>query len=352
LAILDDLIKDDDARSRTTMNLIKDTVYKGVNHALDPTRRKIIFNGTPFHKEDIMVEAVESGAWEVNVWPVCEKFPCEPHEFKGAWPERFSYEYIAAQYDMAKAAGRQGAFYQELMLRLSDSEERLVADEDIVWYDRESVMGQRARFNFYITTDFATSEKQSADFSVMSVWAYGKEGVWFWVDGLCERQTMDKNIDALFSFALKYRPQSVGIEVSGQQGGFITWIAKEMRQRDVWFSFASNQNGRQAGIRPATDKLSRFHLVVPLFKAGKIQFPRQMQKHAVMREFMDEIRLAAFDGLKGHDDCLDTISMLPYMRAFAPEVQNLASHEQAMTGPWVPDAPREDDNNRYGAYIV
>ena len=75
LAILDDLVADDDAKSKAAMDAIKDTVYKGVNYALDPVHRKVIFNGTPFNKEDILIEAVESGAWDVNVWPVAEKFP-------------------------------------------------------------------------------------------------------------------------------------------------------------------------------------------------------------------------------------------------------------------------------------
>ena len=91
IAILDDLVSDEDSNSLASMEKIKDTVYKGVNHALDPTKRKVIFNGTPFNKTDILVEAVESGAWDVNVWPVCEQFPCTEEEFSGAWPDRFSY---------------------------------------------------------------------------------------------------------------------------------------------------------------------------------------------------------------------------------------------------------------------
>jgi len=105
IAILDDLVADDDARSGPAMELIKDTVYKGVNHALDPRRRKVIFNGTPFNKGDVLVQAVESGAWAVNVWPVCERFPCAPQEFRGAWPQRFGYDYLLGQYEMAKATG-------------------------------------------------------------------------------------------------------------------------------------------------------------------------------------------------------------------------------------------------------
>ena len=50
LCVLDDLVSDDDSKSKVSMQAIKDTVYKGVNHALDPTRRKVIFNGTPFQR--------------------------------------------------------------------------------------------------------------------------------------------------------------------------------------------------------------------------------------------------------------------------------------------------------------
>ncbi len=110
LCILDDLVSDDDAKSPTSMQAIKDTVYKGVFPALDPTRRKVIFNGTPFNKDDIIIEAVESGAWDVNVWPVCERFPCEPEEFVGAWEDRFSFAFVKEQYDLMAQSGKLAAF--------------------------------------------------------------------------------------------------------------------------------------------------------------------------------------------------------------------------------------------------
>lgn len=214
LCVLDDLVSDDDARSRTSMEAIKDTVYKGVNHALDPTRRKVIFNGTPFNKEDILIEAVESGAWDVNVWPVCEKFPCTREEFQGAWEDRFSYDYINDQYQMALKTGKLASFYQELMLRISSEDERLIQDSEIKWYSRTQLLRLRSCYNFYITTDFATSEKQVSDYSVISVWAYGSNGDWFWVDGIACRQTMDKNFDDLFRLVQEYQPQQVGVETT------------------------------------------------------------------------------------------------------------------------------------------
>ena len=76
LAVLDDLVSDEDARSATVIATIEDTVYKAIDHALHPTRKKIIWNGTPFNLRDPLYKAIESGAWKVNVFPVCERFPC------------------------------------------------------------------------------------------------------------------------------------------------------------------------------------------------------------------------------------------------------------------------------------
>lgn len=318
LCVLDDLVSDDDARSRTSMEAIKDTVYKGVNHALDPTRRKVIFNGTPFNKEDILIEAVESGAWDVNVWPVCEKFPCTREEFQGAWEDRFSYDYINDQYQMALKTGKLASFYQELMLRISSEDERLIQDSEIKWYSRTQLLRLRSCYNFYITTDFATSEKQVSDYSVISVWAYGSNGDWFWVDGIACRQTMDKNFDDLFRLVQEYQPQQVGVETTGQQGGFISLLQKEMLNRNVFFNFASSRGG-QPGIHPVTSKLSRFNLVVPWFKAGKMYFPAEMKDSPIMTLFMGQIRLATINGLKGKDDCIDTISMLGYLNPWKPQ---------------------------------
>lgn len=349
LAVLDDLVSDDDSKSKAAMSAIKDTVYKGVNHALDPTRRKVIFNGTPFNKDDILIEAVESGAWDVNVWPVCEKFPCDEAEFQSAWPDRFTFAYVKSQYEMAVKTGKVSAFMQELMLRITSEEERLVQESEIKWYSREQLLNNRGAFNFYITTDFATSEKQTADFSVISVWAYNSNGDWFWVDGMCERQTMDKSVDDLFRLVQEYKPQQVGVEVTGQQGAFINWLQKEMITRNIWFNFASSVKGGSPGIRPTVDKLTRFNLVVPWFKAGKMWWPEEMKTSKIMGQFLGQIRLATQSGLKGKDDCIDTISMLGYFNPWRPSDSVIAEPEQVSI--WGGE-PMHQESNRLSSYIA
>ena len=351
LAVLDDLISDEDARSATVISAVEDTVYKAVTYALHPTKNMIIWSGTPFNAKDPLYKAVESGAWGVNVFPVCEQFPCSEEDFRGSWPDRFTFAYVKEQYESAVKLGKVETFNQELMLRIMSDEERMIQDSDIGWYKLDSVVKNKHRFNFYITTDFATSIKQSADFSVISVWAYNNMGDWFWVDGVCKRQLMDKSIDALFRLAQMYRPQQVGIEVTGQQGGFIQWIQGEMLNRNIYFPLASEGNDTKPGIRPNTNKMVRFNTVVPLFKARKIYFPSERKHEEPMAEAMNELSLASMAGFKSkHDDFIDTISMLASLTPWKPS-EEAPVHESKDGGLWEIDV-EDTTNDRMTSYIV
>ena len=333
LALLDDLISDEDARSATVISSIEDTVYKAIDYALHPKHRKIIWSGTPFNAKDPLYKAVESGAWNVNVYPVCEEFPCDRKDFRGSWEDRFDYDYVNRQYEKAVKAGKVDTFNQELMLRIMSDSDRMIQDGDIGWYKIDSVLKNKNKFNFYITTDFATSVQERSDYSVISVWAYNNVGDWLWVDGICARQLMNKNMDDLFRLAQMYRPQSVGIEVSGQQGGFIPWIQSQMLERNIYFPLASDSNNNAPGIRPNTNKMVRFNTVLPLFKARKIYFPIEKKTGSVLSEAMNELTLVAVGGFKSkHDDFLDTVSMLSLLQPWKPSEE--ATMQQKDDGMW------------------
>jgi phage terminase large subunit-like protein len=345
LAVLDDLISDEDARSDTVISNIEETVYKAVVYALHPKKNKIVWSGTPFNARDPLYKAVESGAWAVNVFPVCEKFPVDQEEFRSAWPDRFDWNYVQDQYSKAVAVGRVDSFNQELMLRIMSDEDRLIEDQDIVWYPRKRVLEGMGNYNFYITTDFATTDKTSGDFSVISVWALSNNGDWLWVDGVCKRRTMEKNVDDLFRFAQIYSPQSVGIEISGQQKGFVSWIQQEMLTRNIFFNLASDKQGSNYyGIRPNTNKMQRFQVVIPLFKMRKVWFPEELKGTPEMVECMEELTLAAASGFRSrHDDFIDTISMLGAMRTWKPSQQNPARVMNDGTVLWEDDTEPEKE---------
>jgi hypothetical protein len=83
----------------------------------------------------------------------------------------------------------------------------------------------------------------------------------------------------------------VGIEVTGQQGGFMPWIQDEMIRRNVYFHLASDNNANDPGIRPSTNKMQRFNVTVPWFKAGKVYLRRDMKDHPAVVELVEELEL-------------------------------------------------------------
>jgi len=349
LALLDDLLSDDDARSPTVIESIEDTVYNAIEFALHPEKRKVIWNGTPFHAADPLYKAVESGAWAVNVYPVCEQFPCEEKDFRGSWEDRFTYASLMKSYTKMLKLGKIDAFNQELMLRIMSDEDRVIDNDDLQWYCLPDLLRNKDNFNFYITTDFATSEKNHADFSVISVWAVNNKGQYFWVDGVVKRQLLDKTIDDLFNLVQIYKPISVGIEVTGQQGGFIPWIQREMMDRNVFFNLAAENNQGRPGIRPTTQKFTRFMTVVPWFKQKMFFFPEEKRTEATMIEAMNELTLVAKGGFKSKkDDFIDTVSMLSCMNIWKPsETIDLVYNDAS--GIWEDEATQEVEhfNNSY-----
>ena len=348
LAILDDLVKDEDARSDTVIKSIEDTIHKAIKYALHPTRNKVIWNGTPFNANDPLYKAIESGVYDVNVFPVCEQFPCTKEEFKGAWEDRFSYDYVKQAYDDALKLGKIDTFNQELMLRIMSDEDRLINDSDIRWYKRESVLSNRNIFNFYISTDFATKEKESNDFSVISVWAYNANGDWFWVDGICKRQTMKYTVDDLFRLVSMYKPQGVGIETNGQQYAFIDWLQSEMMRRNIWFTFESNST--EPGIKSKGNKFERFKLVEPWFKLHKFYFPEELKTSEALSEGLNELMLVSKSGFKSkHDDFCDSISQLAFMNPWKPS-ESVPIKEDHDRNIWEIDIELPKDN--YSSYIV
>jgi hypothetical protein len=78
-----------------------------------------------------------------------------------------------------------------------------------------------------------------------------------------------------------------------------------------------------------------------------------MQNTKVLGLFMEQISLATKDGIKGKDDCLDTISMLPLMNAWTPNPEEPKEQAQISTEDLIWENESEDEyETELDAYIV
>jgi len=101
--------------------------------------------------------------------------------------------------------------------------------------------------------------------------------------------------------------------------------------KNTYFSLASDSNGGKPGIRPNTNKMQRFNVVVPLFKAHKIWFPEEMREDPIIVEATTELSLASPGGFKSkHDDFVDTISMLASLQTWRPSEETPILEDTAM----------------------
>lgn len=365
LLIADDILSNEVVTSETVRSTIETNWFSSALPALDPTRSKIIYIGTPLSEADLLHKLKHSGTYALARYPLCSKFPCSKEEFDSAWPDRFTYEYALSMYRDYEAVAKTQEFYTEYMLELTDLSSLLVEDEDIKRFDPSSVIMRLKDYNIYISTDFATSTRKSADFSTIAVWAINSKNDWMLIDGQCKRQTMQENIDDLFRLVAKYNPLSVGIESSGQQGGFLSIIEDLMIQRNIWFAFAKKPGSKEVGIRPVKDKMHRFVTgVQPRFKQGKIWLPkheyckRNPALYEAVVELDNELSKLTFKGGFGklqHDDMIDTLNQLSEMETFAPSEESSSYGETLYSdkseGVWAVPYSDDDEYKRSSSQI-
>ena len=322
VAILDDLLSDTDAKSATIIGNVNNIIYRAVKQALHPTNFKIIYLGTPFNAKDPLYVAIESGAWKSSVFPVCERFPISKAEFRGAWEDRFTYQSIVNAHTIAVKVGNIASFYQEMMLRIHSDEDQMIDPKTIAEVLYTDEMKNKEEHNFYITTDFATSEKEHADFSTMVVWKHDKKDHLVIIDGYCKKSRMKGNVNSLFDFVAKYKPQLVGVEISGQQDGFIDWIQMEMKRRGEYFVLAKKKGFEhlpQRGIRPNKNKILRLEAMLSVFNRGQISICKEVVNSAYGKELFTELELATPRGfLSKHDDAVDAMTQLMDINIFKP----------------------------------
>ncbi len=329
IVIMDDVTTNEALTSETIRKTISDNFYKAIMPALHPTHYRLFVIGTPIAENDILSKLRTNKKWVVHQFPVAEEFPCTREEFKGNWEDRFDYDAVLDKYETFKEDGELQSFYQEYMLEITDLSTLLVEEDDIQWFDPSQLVKHKASYNFYIVTDFATSTKKSADFSTIGVVAVSSNNDWLLVDGQCIRQTMQDNMDDLFRYVKKWSPLSVGIESSGQQGGFISILQEMMVSRNIWFTFAKKPGSKDPGIRPVKDKMHRFVTgVQPKFKQNKVWLPKpelaakvSPRLFGLVEELLRELsRLTLAGGTKAlaHDDAIDLLNQLSEMDLYAP----------------------------------
>jgi phage terminase large subunit-like protein len=321
LILCDDVIKNEaDARSETIMGNVVTALTSDAKNAMRAKNTQFVIINTPFHKKDPVYSMIESGGFTPLVIPICKEInpDLKKSEFIGAWEDMHDYYSVMNRYLDAVATHSTRQFNQELMLRVSNEEDRLVTDDMIQWYDRPMLMKMLDGYSLYITTDFTTTGNSLSDYSAISVWAVSNNFDYYLLDMSVKKLELEDQYNTLFRMVAVWgknnRAIDVGVEIDGQQGAHVFALKQKMLMTNRYFNFARQvgSKGTSIGIRSGSsgNKHERFRYIVPQFQNGKIYFPNQLKDTADMKEALKQLKGVTVTGFTYNDDFCDTISQL------------------------------------------
>lgn len=341
--LFDDIIKSEaDASSQVIMKKLRSMIYADAENALG-SKGKIIAVNTPFNKADPIYSALESGIWTPICLPICERMylGMPENEYRSNWGSMHPYKKTMERYEDAYYGGTLREFNQELMLRISSEDDRMIKDSMIQWYDRTSILKLLSNFTILITTDFTANSSKKGDFSGIAVWAIGADDDKFLIDLDLQKRTIQEQYDALFKMVSKWsrsgRIIDVGVEIDGQQQLNVFALEKMMLEKNIWFRFArqKGQPAGQKGIRSKSasgSKHERFKYMMPSFENSKMWFPNELSNSPDMKEMQEELKYVSYTAIGSkHDDGLDLISQIGMIEYVLP-VQSFAVDGEELTG--------------------
>lgn len=329
--IFDDIIKSEaEASSPVIMKKLHSMIYADAENALG-SKGFIIAVNTPFNKKDPIYSALESGIWTPICLPLCQAISLDlkKEDYVSSWPSVHSYEKTMKRYTNAYYGGTLREFNQELMLRISSEEDKMIKENMIQWFSRGSVMKVLENFTVLITTDFtASSVTKGGDNSGIAVWAIGADDDKYLVDLELKNQTIQEQYDALFRMVSKWgkggRVLEVGIEVDGQQKLNLFALKQMMIEKGIWFRFARQKGSASSseGILSRAaggNKHLRFKYMMPSFERHKMHFAEELKNSPDMIEMLEELNYVTFEAIGSKkDDGLDLISQVGMIEYILP----------------------------------
>jgi len=360
--LFDDIIKSEaDASSPVIMRKLRSMIYADATNALG-RKGFIVAVNTPFNKSDPIYSALESGIWTPVCLPLCERISLDlkKEDYVGSWPQMHEYEKLMERYEDAYYGGTLREFNQELMLRISSDEDRMVKDDMIQPFSRGAIAKVLDRYTVVVTTDFTASNSKQGDYAGIAVWAIGSTDDKFLVDLVLKKMTIQEQYDELFRVVARWskhgRVVEVGIEVDGQQQLNLFALKQMMLEKAFWFRFAKQKgaSANQEGIKSRMaggNKLERFKYMMPSFEGHRMWFADELQSTADWKEMEEELKYLTHTGIGSkHDDGLDLISQLGMIDYIIPSNAENVDLPVSAGGMWS-DLWKTDDEDDGGSMV-
>lgn len=210
------------------------------------------------------------------------------------WPDRWSKEKLKQVKDEYAQRGLSDKYSQEFL--------NIPIDESTAFFKRSDFLPETAEdkkklLNYYITGDFAISDKDRADYTVFTVGGMDEAGILHIRNVIRARMDGEEIVNTMIGLQKVYNPIAFGIEEMQVSKSLGPYINRAMIESNTFINLVMMKPHK-------TDKLSRAQSIRARMRAGGVKFDKGA-------DWYQDLEDEALNFPRGrHDDQVDALSYL------------------------------------------
>ena len=277
--------------------------------------------GTILHLDAMLNRIMQDPEWETLLFEAHN-----PDFTEMLWPQKFSKNRLLSIRRKYEAQNNLDGYAQEYLNRPIAAGNAYFSKDYFFDVDRDdSKRPVYPNLEYYAAADFAISEKEKADYTVITVAGVDSEGFVYIVDVRRFRGDSDKIIEELIAVQKMYKPNIFTFETEKIDKALGPFLDREMRR--------TGQHININKVTPTKSKTARGSSIKAMHKSGSIRYDKLASWYP---DFESELMTISDSGPRGaHDDYFDSFAYIgltidQYFEAFSEKELEEMEQEELM----------------------
>lgn len=288
LILVDDLEDDEAVESKDRRNKL----YRWFTNAVMPCLSddgRIRVAGTILHMDSVLEKLLNKKSW------VTRRYAAHNEDFSEIlWKEKFPKEKLKALRESYIEDGNPSGYSQEYLSYPIDESTAYFRRDDFQAYNPDTV--DYNRLTYYSAVDFAISERDQSDYTVIATVGVDEENKMYVVDVDRGRWDAKEIIDKMITKQNRYNPDIYTVEAGAIQKALGPFLREEMLRTGTFLNLKE--------MVPVKDKQTRARSLQARLRQGTVFFNTRADWYADLEQEM-----VRFPRDK-HDDMVDALAWI------------------------------------------
>jgi len=275
--------------------------------------------GTILHLDSMLNRLLSDPTWKSMIREACDE------KFENIlWVEQFPKERLQKLHDSFIAQGNADGWNQEYRNRPVAEGNTYFVRDNFLDFDRDEGKAYLPNLVYYAAADFAISEKEKADYTVIMVAGMDPDGYLYVTDLRYGRWDSETIIDELISVQKAWNPQIFTFETEKIDKALGPFLERKMRETGVFLNIHLET--------PTKSKTARGRSIQAMVKSRSVRFDHQA---SWFDDFKSQMLTISSSGPRGaHDDMFDAFAYIgltvnQYYEAQSPKEIEEEEYEDA-----------------------